>query len=123
MASLVSNPKYQFLKELGISEENSGVFSGQWNANGKVVESINPATNEVIAKVRFGTQEDYEKAITATREAYLHWRNVPAPARGEIVRQIGDRLRQNLDNLGKLVSIQKFFATLINIGLGFFGNG
>lgn len=104
MASfLVSNPKFKFLKDLGLNEENPGVFTGQWGGNGKVVESVNPATNEVIAKVRFGSPDDYEKAVNAAREAYLHWREVPAPVRGEVVRQIGDRLRQNLDNLGKLV--------------------
>lgn len=107
MASyLVSNPKYSFLKELGLGEENSGVFHGEWTGNGKVIESLNPATNEVIAKVRFGTTDDYEKAIIAARNAYDHWRQVPAPARGEIVRQIGDKLRQNLNNLGKLVSVK-----------------
>jgi len=105
-SSLVSNPKFKFLKDLGLNEENPGVFTGQWGGSGKVVESINPATNEVIAKVRFGSIDDYENAIKAAREAYLHWREVPAPVRGEVVRQIGDRLRQNLDNLGRLVSLE-----------------
>ncbi|KAH7731281.1 aldehyde dehydrogenase (NAD+) [Aphelenchoides avenae] len=107
MASLlISNPKYSFLKELGLSEENHGVFTGEWKASGQVVESLNPATNDVIAKVRNGTVEDYERAIQASRAAYETWSDLPAPARGEIVRQIGDALRSQIQNLGKLVSLE-----------------
>jgi aldehyde dehydrogenase family 7 protein A1 len=106
MASLISNSKYAFLKELGLSEENHGVFTGEWKANGAVMESINPATNEVIARVRGGTVEDYERAVVAARDAQKTWSDLPAPARGEIVRQIGDALRHQLQNLGKLVSLE-----------------
>lgn len=105
MASLlINNPKYAFLKELGLQEENNGVFTGEWSGNGKVVESINPATNEVIARVRQGNVDDYDRAVHATRQAFDTWSDMPAPARGEIVRQIGDKLRENIQQLGKLVS-------------------
>uniref|UniRef100_A0A7E4VCB3 aldehyde dehydrogenase (NAD(+)) n=1 Tax=Panagrellus redivivus TaxID=6233 RepID=A0A7E4VCB3_PANRE len=107
MASLlVQDPKYSFLHDLGLDKRNEGVFNGEWKASGATVESINPATNEPIAMVRVGTVEDYEKTIVAARQAYEQWRTVPAPARGEIVRQIGDKLRANLQNLGKLVSLE-----------------
>ncbi|CAJ0585945.1 unnamed protein product, partial [Mesorhabditis spiculigera] len=103
---LINDPKYSFLKELGLKEENAGVFNGQWAATGPVVESVAPASNSVIAKVQNGTVADWEKAIAATQQAHKQWRTVPAPKRGEIVRQIGDKLRHNLTNLGKLVSLE-----------------
>lgn len=51
IAMLINNPNHNFLKELGLSEQNQGVFDGTWHASGKIIESLNPATNGVIAKV------------------------------------------------------------------------
>ncbi|KAI6218462.1 Aldehyde dehydrogenase [Aphelenchoides besseyi] len=107
MASLlVNNEKYAFLRSLGLSEENEGVFDGNWKSNGPVIESLSPATNEVIARVRTGTAQDYERAADATSKAYKKWSVLPAPQRGEIVRQIGDQLRSHLQDLGSLVSLE-----------------
>uniref|UniRef100_A0A915EFC1 aldehyde dehydrogenase (NAD(+)) n=1 Tax=Ditylenchus dipsaci TaxID=166011 RepID=A0A915EFC1_9BILA len=105
-AFLINSPKYSFLKELGLTEKNNGVFNGQWKGSGKVVDSVNPATNEVIAQVNFGTVQDYQETVKAAHEAYATWCAHPAPFRGEIVRQIGDSLRGQLNNLGKLVSLE-----------------
>lgn len=69
-----------------------------------------PATGAVIAEVATGTMQDYEACIKAARNAYKTWSNLPAPQRGEIVRQIGDELRKNLQPLGKLVSLGKIEA-------------
>lgn len=52
---IISNPKYSFLKELGLDEENCGVFSGEWKSSGSVVDSVSPATNEIIARVQYGS--------------------------------------------------------------------
>jgi len=99
--------KYGFLRELGLRDENQGVFDGQeWKASGQVVESLSPATNEVIARVKTGTPEDYERVARATKSAFHEWASLPAPKRGEIVRQIGDQLRAHLNNLGALVSLE-----------------
>ncbi|CAD5216412.1 unnamed protein product [Bursaphelenchus okinawaensis] len=108
MASLlIQDPKYSFLKELGLQEENSGVFDGKWKkGNGRVVESLSPANNKPIAKVQFGNVKDYESVSTATKSAWKEWAGLPAPQRGEIVRQIGDKLRSQINNLGKLVSLE-----------------
>lgn len=76
-----------------------------WEWNLTLCGFSNPATNDVIAKVRTGTVEDYEHAIQASRAAYEQWSDLPAPARGEIVRQIGDALRSQIQNLGKLVCV------------------
>jgi aldehyde dehydrogenase family 7 protein A1 len=107
MASLLiqNKTKYGFLSELGLQEENQGVFDGQeWKGSGPVVESLSPSNNEVIARVWTGTPTDYERVAYATKKAFRDWAALPAPNRGEIVRQIGDQLRKNLDNLGALVS-------------------
>ncbi|MDP6838546.1 MAG: aldehyde dehydrogenase family protein, partial [Planctomycetota bacterium] len=69
-----------FLKELGISDMNSGAYNGSWiETSGEVLESINPATGEVIASVRQATAAEYEACVSAAEEAFLRWREVPAP--------------------------------------------
>lgn len=65
-----------------------------------------PANGEVIAEVRQGTVEDYEKCVAEAQEAWKTWVDIPAPKRGEIVRQIGVALREKLEPLGKLVSLE-----------------
>jgi len=97
---------YPFLKELGLKEQNDGVYYGKWAASGNVVQSIDPSTGNVIASVREGTVEDYTAAVAASREAYKAWAEVPAPKRGEIVRQIGDALRHKKKPLGQLVALE-----------------
>uniref|UniRef100_A0A0K0G0C4 aldehyde dehydrogenase (NAD(+)) n=1 Tax=Strongyloides venezuelensis TaxID=75913 RepID=A0A0K0G0C4_STRVS len=106
MASLITKPEYSFLKNLGLKEENYGVFNGKWFGNGNLIESLSPATNEVIAKVYNGTPEDYTKTVTACEDAYQKWADIPAPKRGEIVRQIGDELRGSINDLGKLIALE-----------------
>eukprot|EP01137_Pigoraptor_chileana_P018865 Opistho-2@79040 len=98
--------EFSFLKDLGITEENDGVFNGKWGGKGNVVETVNPANNRPIARVREGTVQEYHESIKIAREAWKDWAEVPSPVRGEIVRQIGDALRANRDSLGRLVSLE-----------------
>lgn len=72
----------------------------------QVVQSICPANGQVIAEVQEGTVADYNEAVTASQAAWQEWADLPAPRRGEIVRQIGDALRRKLLPLGKLVSLE-----------------
>lgn len=58
---MASTSAYPFLEELGLKEDNVGVYDGEWNANGEVVESTSPYTNEVIARIQTGSVEDYER--------------------------------------------------------------
>jgi len=96
-----------FLSELGIQKENSGAYNGEWlDCSGGVLESKNPATGEVIATVKQATAEEYEACVTAAHEAFLRWREVPAPARGEIVRQMGEAMRAKKDALGRLITLE-----------------
>lgn len=66
---------------------------------------LDPATGKIIAEVKTGTVQDYEECVKVATDAYKTWSNIPAPRRGEIVRQIGDELRAHLEPLGKLVSL------------------
>jgi len=95
------------LNQLGIKELNEGTSTGsQWFANGDIIESYSPVNGELIGKVKTSTQDDYEKVIQKASEAFKSWRLVPAPKRGEIVRQIGEALREKKEALGKLVSYE-----------------
>ncbi|MCP4582522.1 MAG: aldehyde dehydrogenase family protein [candidate division Zixibacteria bacterium] len=97
-----------FLKELGIKEVNSGAYAGGWieNPGGKELVSISPATGEKIATVVQADEKDFENILNNSAEAFKSWRMVPAPKRGEVVRQIGEELRRHKKNLGKLVSLE-----------------
>ncbi|WP_144395221.1 L-piperidine-6-carboxylate dehydrogenase [Pleionea sediminis] len=98
------------LKALGIEAINSGasLTAEEWSKTDDqgVIESVNPATGELIAKVNAASAEDYETIIKNAEEAFEEWRMVPAPLRGEIVRQIGNALREKKDALGSLVSME-----------------
>ena len=98
------------LKKLNIQENNAGTYLGNkgWcttNTTGKV-ESLNPSTNQTIASVYTCTAEDYQQAVAASLEFQNEWRMVPAPRRGEVIRQIGNALRDNKDALGSLVAME-----------------
>ncbi|MFA8451066.1 MAG: aldehyde dehydrogenase family protein [Bacteroidales bacterium] len=107
----MENPRERFnlpevLKQLGIEEINSGASTGtQWfDTKGDLLESISPVDGKPIAKIRQGTWDDYEKIIAQAQTAFKEWRMVPAPRRGEIVRQMGEELRRHKEALGALVS-------------------
>jgi len=98
-----------FLKKLGIKKTNFGSSTGlNWNKTKSEGELkiYSPADGKFIASVYQASKEDYDKVVKVAHEAFLEWRNVPAPKRGEIVRQIGDKLRKYKDPLGKLVSYE-----------------
>jgi aldehyde dehydrogenase family 7 protein A1 len=82
------------------------------------VTSICPSNGLPIAEVKEGNLEDYEECVKASREAWELWADLPAPRRGEIVRQIGDALRAKLVPLGKLVSLEMGKALFL-LGLSF----
>ncbi|GAA0162193.1 dehydrogenase [Lithospermum erythrorhizon] len=99
--------EYEFLEELGLSDCNLGCFvNGVWKGNGPTVSTVNPANNQVIAEVVEASSQDYEEGLQACAEAAKEWMQIPAPKRGEIVRQIGDALRAKLEQLGRLVSLE-----------------
>jgi len=97
------------LKALKLKQENISTcgVSGWINTDGsKLLESFNPATEELIAKVQTCAVADYEKVMKSIVAAQKEWAKVPAPQRGEVVRRIGDALRQHKDALGCLVAME-----------------
>lgn len=95
------------LKELGLSEINNGTSTGKdWFSNGQIIESYSPVDGALIGKVKATTQEDYEKVISTAQKGFKAWRTMPAPQRGEVVRQFNDELRRLKEPLGKLVSYE-----------------
>jgi len=96
-----------FLQQLGIQDTNSGAYNGQWlETSGPMLESKSPATGQVIASIQQATKAEYEVCVQSAHEAFLRWREVPAPQRGEIVRRMGNAMREHKDALGRLISLE-----------------
>lgn len=95
------------LKALGIKEINDGCSTGSnWFSNGALLESYSPVDGKLIGKVKSATKADYTKVMAAALQAFRYWREIPAPKRGEYVRQFGEKLRAKKADLGKLVSYE-----------------
>jgi aldehyde dehydrogenase (NAD+) len=95
------------LASLGVGSTSRGASTGTWlDTRGPELVSQNPATGQPLGRVLQATVEDYETVVRAAQESFLTWRMVPAPKRGEIVRQLGEELRKNKDALGRLVSLE-----------------
>ena len=95
------------LRRLGIEETNPGATDGkQWFGAGDPLEVRSPADGKVLARVRQATDADYDRVVEAAEKVFHAWRLVPAPQRGQIVREIGDELRKHKDDLGALVSLE-----------------
>jgi aldehyde dehydrogenase (NAD+) len=95
------------LKELEIEEMNFGASDGEnWFGNGSETQSISPINGQVIARVKQADANDYDRIVNTAQKAFEVWRKVPAPKRGEIVRQLGVALREKKDALGALVTIE-----------------
>jgi len=98
----------EVLKELKLEAVNPGAFSGfNWQSGGgELLASYNPATEQLLASVKTATSNDYEEILQRSQVGFLKWREVPAPVRGECIRQIADLLRAKKDWLGMLVSLE-----------------
>jgi len=98
------------LHSLGINKNNYGacIGAGNWSAttDAGVLNSVNPANGEVIANVYQCSEADYDNVIKESIEAFKEWRMVPAPIRGQLVREMGEELRRKKDMLGSLVSLE-----------------
>jgi aldehyde dehydrogenase (NAD+) len=97
-----------FLKILQIEKNNEGVSTGnKWiKSKGEKINSFSPVDGKLIGTITAADKESYDKSIAAAQKAFAEWRMVPAPKRGEIVRQIGEALRQYKEPLGRLVSYE-----------------
>jgi len=108
----------EILERLNISEVNDGVSTGTtWlGGRGETTVSVSPIDNQEIARVKNASLDDYELVMQKAQEAFIIWRKIPAPKRGEVVRQIGDALRAAKEDLGYLVSLE--MGKIYQEGLG-----
>ncbi len=95
-------------KRLGLSSISSGVHAGHWvdRPGGEERPSINPATGEVLGRVRMGSVADYDRCAEAATRSFQTWKNVPAPVRGNVIRKLGQALREKKEDLGLLVTLE-----------------
>ncbi len=98
----------EILETLGIESINNGASTGgKWfKTRGEKIDSYSPVDGKLIASVNAASEADYEAVILKAQEAFLEWRLIPAPKRGEIVRQLAEKIREYKEPLGKLVSYE-----------------
>ena len=109
---------HDILARLGLSELNSGAWAGAAldTSGGERVVSTNPSTGEAIASVSLGGRAHYEQVVAAAASTFQRWRALPAPKRGEIVRQMGEAMRAEKESLGRLVSME--VGKILSEGMG-----
>ncbi|MEE9133541.1 MAG: aldehyde dehydrogenase family protein [Gemmatimonadota bacterium] len=95
-----------YLKKLGIEDTNPGGFCGEWMGSGPELEVITPIDGSRIATVRQVTEGEYDRIVERAHQAFLEWRTIPAPRRGDVIRQLGNRLRDVKSDLGQLVTLE-----------------
>ena len=98
----------KILTTFNIQSINNGASTGQdcWNTTGALIDSFSPVDGTLIASVKSATASDYDRVIKTAQAAFLEWRQIPAPKRGEVVRQLAERIRFYKEPLGKLVSYE-----------------
>src|SRR5210317_1832522 len=95
------------LSKLGIKNNQQGCSNGsEWFGSGSKIDSFSPVDGSKLGNVSTGTKKDYEKLINDAQNAFLSFRKIPAPKRGELVRQLGNKIRDNKAELGELVSFE-----------------
>jgi aldehyde dehydrogenase (NAD+) len=108
----------EILERLHVEPVNSGACYGDWipAPSGDILESLNPATGETLAKVKMAGLAEYEMVTARAADAFQEWRMLPAPQRGGIVREIADELRANKAELGALITLE--MGKILPEGLG-----
>lgn len=97
----------EIFETLGLESSNSGVFAGEWlQAGGETVDVINPTTGESLATATLASLADYDRVVANSVETFQRWRQLPAPKRGDYIRRLGNALRENIDALSGLVTLE-----------------
>ncbi len=97
----------QVFEALGLSRVNSGVYAGEWlDAGGDEIEVVNPATGDNLGRVTMASVADYDRVAANSVETFQRWRALPAPQRGQYIRKLGDALRDKIEPLGALVTLE-----------------
>ena len=107
MTSFNDGNAKSILESLGIADDNPGAFDGEWiDTSGDTLVSYNPTNGEALASLKLASADDYERVAKTTIEAFREWRTWTAPARGDVVRELGNELREHKEALGALVSLE-----------------
>ncbi|MEM7414796.1 MAG: aldehyde dehydrogenase family protein [Gemmatimonadota bacterium] len=96
----------EILHALGIEDENPGGFAGDWMASGPVIDVHSPIDGARLGSVREVTEDEYDQIVARAQAAFESWRKIPAPKRGEVIRQLGNLLRDKKEALGALVTLE-----------------
>lgn len=119
-ALISSQERFPFLRELSIQDVNPGSCAGPdgWSSieGHELLEVVTPIDGSLIAKVALASVDDYEHVVKTAQEAFLKWRLTPAPARGQIVREVGEELRKQKEQLGKLITLE--MGKIVAEGMG-----
>ena len=117
MTTATSTSPAQVLSSLGLDGALSGAYCGEWiETSGPALEVHSPATGELLATIPQANADDYERCIQAAHTAFLKWRELPAPKRGELVRRMGEAMREHKDALGALITLE--MGKILQEGLG-----
>src|SRR5437879_9150253 len=95
------------LEKLGLTDDNAGVFDGEWRGGGVKMDKISPIDGRRLASVRAASDDDYNSAVSRAHEAFVKWRVTPGPVRGETVRRLGNALRELKHELGQLATLEQ----------------
>ncbi len=104
---MTTDPKaLAILKELGLQEINKGGYAGDWVGSGPMLDVFTPVDGSLIGRVQQVNEDEYEAIVARAHAAHLAWRDVPAPKRGELVRQLAHKLREKKAALAGLVTLE-----------------
>src|SRR5437588_4157151 len=93
-------------EKLALSEDNPGVFNGEWRGGGAKIDKISPIDGRRLASIHTASDDDYQTAVAHAQEAFEKWRRTPGPVRGDTVRRLGNALRELKHELGQLVTLE-----------------
>jgi aldehyde dehydrogenase (NAD+) len=94
------------LNSLGLESTNPGGFCGEWLGSGETLDSLSPIDGRTLASVNQVTDAEYDRIVKRSGEAFRTWRTVPAPVRGDLIRRLGNTLRDHKQQLGELVTLE-----------------
>jgi aldehyde dehydrogenase family 7 protein A1 len=106
LRSFASSSNHDFIQRLGLQQSNLGVVASEQFANGSTNVQVSPSTGQSFTEVVFGTEADYDTCVAEMNASKAAWANTPAPIRGEVVRRIGELLREKKADLGAIVSLE-----------------
>src|SRR5215468_10218271 len=102
----LQNQRAEIFRQLDLGDEEPGAFARSWFGSGRKLEKYTPIDGSLVGTIRQASPENCDRAISAATEAAAAWRSVPAPHRGELVRRLGQKLRELKPILGRLVSLE-----------------